>query len=823
MVDSRKIVKVFLASPGDLQDERRAAKSVIDEFNKLWADRLGYHVELFGWEDTVAGYGRPQEIINRDLERCELFIGMMWKRWGTLPSNAGKYTSGFEEEFETSMISRRSSGRPELSLLFKEIEPDLLRDPGEELQKVIKFKDKIILQKEILFQTFNGIRDLEAQIRGCITAYVQKLQAEEAGKLSKESQTRPSAESQSQNTVDATVSSETPLSIEGAKFLREFITKTEHVGDQQAITAVEVARFRLLAKIIGTQGNDERALGVHDANLLFADRSKLALGHGETFGLIYVGVENFPSENTSLWYWLTVLDGLNRSLLPILSLAGPSLRRVGALSAMRLISEPLHSSAIELPRTSCLRNWLSNEAPSEVKVAALGYLAECGIPADLPAVREEFARGNYQTTSPAVDAIIRINLRQSREQAIKTLYELQPDSLDRSLMTELFANSRAIGTELLLPGVTHRSPAVRATTTSLLRARGALEPDLIEKLLADDDATVRFEVLQASVADGRTFSEDEAKRILIKPAIRGFLSFALPTDKPGEECWKRHREQRFMAMSDRELEAEATAYPVFDQDARFVLDERHFSTRANTLRAAIDDHFEAEFFKAVEHMAPKVGNNAESIKNMRSVEETVRKEFTRKALDVLGKKEQPQDLGRIRREIRTGFAAYSDVDVNYMRKNGEWEDISLVIELIERPVPGAGLLSQPEDATYRVAASAIYNIGRLRLAELLTLAMPGQLLAHLIVEVTNTGFRALPDSAIAALLLRSQDDVRKAASLKCVLALSKTRLRRLLDEYISQDETHYYNVIHWLDLGVSVPKDRAQRAAEKLITKIWRA
>jgi hypothetical protein len=64
MADSRKIVKVFLASPNDLQDERRAAKSVIDEFNKLWADSLGFHVELVGWEDTISGFGRPQELIN---------------------------------------------------------------------------------------------------------------------------------------------------------------------------------------------------------------------------------------------------------------------------------------------------------------------------------------------------------------------------------------------------------------------------------------------------------------------------------------------------------------------------------------------------------------------------------------------------------------------------------------------------------------------------------------------------------------------------------------------------------------------------------------
>ncbi len=67
MTESRKIVKIFLASPGDLQDERRAAKSVVDELNSNWAGYLGYHVELVGWEDTITAYGRPQDTINRDL------------------------------------------------------------------------------------------------------------------------------------------------------------------------------------------------------------------------------------------------------------------------------------------------------------------------------------------------------------------------------------------------------------------------------------------------------------------------------------------------------------------------------------------------------------------------------------------------------------------------------------------------------------------------------------------------------------------------------------------------------------------------------------
>lgn len=65
MAESRRFVKVFLASPGDLADERKAAKLVVEEFNALLAEEFGYQVELVGWEDTVSVFGRPQATINK--------------------------------------------------------------------------------------------------------------------------------------------------------------------------------------------------------------------------------------------------------------------------------------------------------------------------------------------------------------------------------------------------------------------------------------------------------------------------------------------------------------------------------------------------------------------------------------------------------------------------------------------------------------------------------------------------------------------------------------------------------------------------------------
>jgi hypothetical protein len=179
-MDNRKVVKVFLASPGDMTEERRAARAVVDEVNSIWGASMGYQIDLVGWEETVSSHGRPQELINRDLEQCELFYGMIWKRWGTPPSKSGPFTSGFEEEFVTSLERCKISGRPSRRLAFKAVDPDLLRDPGPELSKVISFKQRLVEDKEMLFENFDDIADFQFKFRRCISLYIQELSVLEA-------------------------------------------------------------------------------------------------------------------------------------------------------------------------------------------------------------------------------------------------------------------------------------------------------------------------------------------------------------------------------------------------------------------------------------------------------------------------------------------------------------------------------------------------------------------------------------------------------------------------------------------------------------------
>ena len=357
MADNRKIVKVFLASSGDLPEERKAAKWVVDEYNSLTADESGYQVELVGWEDTVSVYGRPQAIINRDLERCELFLGLMWKKWGTPPDTSGRYSSGFEEEFETSVQRRLRDGRPEISLLFKQIDPEFLADPGEDLKKVLAFKERLIAEKQILFEGFADLREFEMKIRRCIFDYVRQLRTRDIGEVSVKNQAPTTGGEKQQAAETSSSPPETPLSIEGAKFLRELISKTERSSAGEAISAVEIARFRLLANLVGKQGNDDRSLGVHDANLIFSEGGMFTFGYLEQIGLISTGLRHYSDENTPLWHWFAAVDGFSREFLPAYSIVGDGTECTGALAAMRLIAEPLPSNT----RNDFLDVWFAKD------------------------------------------------------------------------------------------------------------------------------------------------------------------------------------------------------------------------------------------------------------------------------------------------------------------------------------------------------------------------------------------------------------------------------------------------------------------------------
>ena len=348
MPSTRKILRAFLASPGDLQEERQAIRGVVAEFNDSWADELGYQVELLGWEETVAGYGRPQHLINQEVDQCDLFIGMIYKRWGTPPSRSGEFTSGFHEEFRRSMIRRERSGNPEISLFFKTISEEFMIDPGDDLKRVLEFKEQIISEKKILFQKFSTVRDIEGLVRKCVTKYVNSIRATDVFSESDETKAvRARSEGDNRNPETS------PLSTEGFSFLSNLVDRIGHEEAMDKLSAFDVARFRLIANSISKFGNEELNLGVHDINILFsAHPEDTELSDREKLCLVRLGFQHFSNENVPLWCWYSTLSTHRPNVAVWSSLIGTNdEEKIGAISVLNALSRMLPTDD-ESPKSS---------------------------------------------------------------------------------------------------------------------------------------------------------------------------------------------------------------------------------------------------------------------------------------------------------------------------------------------------------------------------------------------------------------------------------------------------------------------------------------
>ena len=147
------VLMVFLASPSDVHEERRAAYDIICRLNESVAPNHGFLIHLARWEGLSPAYGRPQEIINRYVDECDVFVAVLHERWG---SPTGQFTSGFEEEFQRALQRRRSTGRPDIKLFFRTPSAASLEKPSPQLAQVLSFRKSVQDSNELLFGEFAG-------------------------------------------------------------------------------------------------------------------------------------------------------------------------------------------------------------------------------------------------------------------------------------------------------------------------------------------------------------------------------------------------------------------------------------------------------------------------------------------------------------------------------------------------------------------------------------------------------------------------------------------------------------------------------------------
>ena len=516
MADTRKIVRIFLASPGDLIEERIAVAGVASEINENWADFLGYQIDLMGWEDTVSRHGRPQETINQELDRCELFLGMMWKKWGTPPDNDGNYTSGFHEEYDRAVTRRGESGAPEISMFFKNISDQFLEDKGPDLIKVLDFKQSLIDEKTQLFQQFEDTAELTSIVRKCLTNYLVRLKEQdrierEANETEKQVKDIPREES-----AGRTSEVSSPFSPKGFHFLEAFLGKIQHEASTSELSACDIARFRLLSNSISKSGNDDRHIGVHDLNILFANKNSLDLGPVELSNLTRAGFQNLSNENVPLWHWYSKID-LEKPTLLYSAFGATETEKEGAILVLSRLGV-LFPDDGTIDKGTIVSKWLSDDSSNSVKIAGIEYLSNYGDATDIDYISDEYDRNDNKTSRKALEGMIKLSSRVSGDESTARLViSKQFDSIDESILDAALSKFSKLNVSELKSALDHRNSTVRLRAFEELVERDELAEDEQNALLDDGSAEIRFRALEYSIDRGDKISDDKAKKILVRP------------------------------------------------------------------------------------------------------------------------------------------------------------------------------------------------------------------------------------------------------------------------------------------------------------------
>ena len=170
--------RVFVGSPGGLVQEREQFRELLLKVTSLWAEPRGVTFQPVGWEDTVGGRGRPQELINQDLRTCDYAVFLLHDRWGR---PHGRFSSGTEAELSLAeQLCRRRKMR-DIVIFFKEIDARRRAGPRGDVRKILEFKEEV--GRKYLFKDFDTQETFSYHLEASLAKWLRDHEDAERSRL----------------------------------------------------------------------------------------------------------------------------------------------------------------------------------------------------------------------------------------------------------------------------------------------------------------------------------------------------------------------------------------------------------------------------------------------------------------------------------------------------------------------------------------------------------------------------------------------------------------------------------------------------------------
>ncbi|WP_305988628.1 DUF4062 domain-containing protein [Roseibium sp. MMSF_3544] len=816
MRESLKIVRIFIGSPGGLDKERNAAHHVVGEVNRNNSEHWGCHFKLYGWEDAIPGYQRPQSKINEDLDRCDYFIGVMWNKWGSRPStDANGYTSGFEEEYCRAIDRIESGNMKDMALFFKTIDSPEGFQPGEDIQKVLDFRQSCIEEKKVFFKDFNDTSDFKDVVRDKLmeigwreTSFKPFESVEDDG-----SEAPPEDDSD----TETTASSASRLIEENAGSFLSDVANRSYGWD--AVSSQEVARFRLISTTLHRSGNDEIYLENHDANLIFKHYRDEKLSDREYNALVECGVIGFTHRNVPLWRWVQKSGDLENQFfyLRFLSQVGTQDEQQRSIRILKLLGQPLIDLSELISKRKTLQTWLSNETKDQVFDAAVSFLATNAVHEDIPLLEEMSNDCDPKRKQQIEGAVVAILARGSTDSALKRLCRNEVDKVESRVADDLFSSPQSLLSETLVSCLSAKQDEIRLRAARVLFDRSEIPKEAIDSLLTDNMHEIRLIAAETLANLDQALTDEVLKKALTieRRAVGLGIALGSATRKETDtKFYERYRVNRLSELSFTDLKSKVEKAGVFNEQELTVLYSRFRSKTQSDIRKNLADGFRSQFETELKKLAANSGVvGTAAIENIRKLGPFLTNKLSSSALSILCELRNRKDLDLVRKTIDSFEIDASESITRYLGRFGEWPDVERIKKLGDYPSEGS-LVSFRSTKLPQQKASAILALGRQRVADTLDLELDSQIRDALLKLIPNKLIASLSDDIVIRELGRKNDSAREIFAIRCVQSIPKKRLTSLLDNYVDGENQRYYNSVHWLDLGTSLPSRLAKSVAE---------
>ena len=785
---TRHVLSVFLASPGDVPPERKAAQEVITVVNKILGRPLGVLIDLHVWEEISPGYGEPQSRINPEVDACDLFIGLLWERWGQ-PTKA--YSSGFHEEFERAITRRRNTGEPEIWLVFKAPRSAKLDEPGPQLSEVLKFRDQQKASKEVHFAEVESCDQWANQLQTWLFDYVLRVSGisgpRTADAQAVSSPTAPSSLGSDpsvgvrESNKEAVRHQLVDLAVKVAKVVQSGELEFSR-SETDRLSEFEIVRLCLLSATWVANRYTGDFLTTHQINLLYRYRQQVDATTPEFYQLLRTLVKDEFDVNPG-WFWFRD-DFPSGPADTLLGFATQDTNKALREKSLKLMTQ----AKIRIPKNL----WASlpvAEDNRSVSLAALEYLGEMGDEAALPLI-EAVAAGPEDLLPPrALEATSRIVIRTDPNKAFSgwLSYE-QPLSSKLAQSFVLVASS--ISTENLLKGAVSDVTVIREFSVRELDRRGSLSLELAESLRRDSSIEIRQTALQVLVNE-RGRSEIEQLRQQRRQRIGESGSAALYFGKSDID-YDSLTLNYYRTLPTNELLDSITWSAVDGVPAYRVLASDRFESISQFVRNDLANGFGRIRDDWIGRVRSTLGDeyaNKLSQEYVEGLDDFIRKQFTAAALHGLAAHAEPSDINLARKFLRDENQDVALAAIEIVSKFGEEGDVPALQEAADH------MWGEAQELAAAAAIQLSTDGDQVALGMLKSEDRVGSKAAY--------SWLVRRDSPQIREYFRSSlNDESESNRLRGVYynstKLNHGELETLLSEYL-ENARYYYNVVTWLD------------------------